>query len=345
VAEEGRLARPFAIGVALIVAYGVLQALATIVPYLLVGFFGVVVATVFSYPVALLARVLPRSLAVLVTLFLFAGAVTGAGWIVAPTLTRQIDQLAEQLPQSVSKVERWWTHQRESGPISQLPNPKKVEKQVLTGAGEKAGEMLKAAPAAVLKIIEGATGLVLVLALGFFLVYEPREYLESFGAIIPRRQRPQVVETLHLMGMTLRRWTGGIFIAMTLMGGLTALGLYLIGVEAWLPLAILTFFGTFVPYAGALLSALPGLAVALGQSPRTFLWTLLVYVGVHLVEGYIVEPLIMKRAVDLRPGLMLIWQLAMGALFGPMGVIVATPLLACVRVAVQHLWIDRPELV
>jgi predicted PurR-regulated permease PerM len=345
VAEDGPLARPFAVGVGLIVAYGVLRGLASVAPYLLVGFFGIVVATVFSYPVALLGRVMPRSLAVLLTLFLFAGTMVAVGWLTAPTLARQIDQLSEQLPQAVSKLERWWSHQRESGPIAQLPNPRKVEKQVVAGAAEKVGEMLKAAPALALTVAEGATGLVLVLALGFFLVFEPREYLESVGALIPRRRRPQVVETLHLMGTTLRRWTGGIFLSMALMGSLTALGLYVIGIDAWLPLGLITFFGTFVPYAGALLSAVPGLAVALAQSPGKFMWALLVYVGVHLVEGYLVEPLIMKRAVELRPAVLLMWQLAMGALFGPIGVVVATPLLACVKVAVQHLWIARPELV
>jgi predicted PurR-regulated permease PerM len=338
------LARPILIGVALIAAWGVLHALAVAAPYLLVGFFGVVVATVLSYPVELLAKKLPRSVAVLLTLLLLGGAAIGSGVALAPTVSRQVNQLSEQLPESLAKAQRWWRRQREEGPISQLPNPQKVQKQVSEGATQKVGEALKAAPALALRVVEGATGLVLVLGLGFFLVYEPRSYLEAVGSLVPRRQRAQVTETLYLMGLTLRRWTGGIFVCMTIMGTLTALGLALAGVDGWLTLGLITFAGTFVPYAGALVSALPGLAVALGHSPTQFWWALLVYGVVHLVEGYLAEPLIMRRAVELRPAVLLLWQLLMGVLFGVIGIVVATPLLCCVKVAVRHLWIDRPEL-
>src|SRR5439155_26279981 len=100
-------------------------------------------------------------------------------------------------------------------------------------------------------------------------------------------------------------------------------------------------FGTFIPYAGAIASAIPGLAVGLGQSPQRFFYAVIVYVGVHLIEGYLVEPLIMKRAVTLRPALLLLWQLTMGALFGVLGIVVAAPSLACVQVAVTYLYIER----
>jgi predicted PurR-regulated permease PerM len=343
--NDGRIARPIAIGVALIVAYGVLRAAAVAAPYLLLAFLGVVIATILSFPVEFLARRMPRSAAVLLTLVLVGCFTIGGGILAAPTLMKQIDELSDQLPDSMTKAQKWWRKQRDEGPIAQLPNPGQVQKQVERNATQKVGEVVAKAPVFALTIAEVVTSAVLVVALGFFLAHEPKAYVTGIGKLLPRAQRARVMDTLLLMGASLRSWTGGIFVSMLLMGAFTAAGLAIIGMDAWLTLGLLTFFGTFVPYAGAVASAVPGLALALAHSPRMFWLALVVYLLVHLVEGYIVQPLIMKRAVHLRPALLLVWQVTFGALFGPVGVIVATPVLACLQCALQHLWIDRAELV
>lgn len=114
------------------------------------------------------------------------------------------------------------------------------------------------------------------------------------------------------LGVVLRHWVGGIFTEMVIMGVLTGLGLWLAGIEGALTLGLLTFFATFIPY-----------------------------LGVHIVEGYIASPLIMRRAVKLRPGVLLFWQALMGVLFGVVGIIVATPLLACLDELLDYLYIER----
>jgi len=62
---------------------------------------------------------------------------------------------------------------------------------------------------------------------------------------------------------------------------------------------------------------------------------------VHLVEGYLVEPLVMRRAVDLRPALLLVGQGLFGAIFGLMGTVVATPLIVCMQELTEYLWVER----
>jgi predicted PurR-regulated permease PerM len=128
---------------------------------------------------------------------------------------------------------------------------------------------------------------------------------------------------------------------MFLMGSFTAVGLWLAGIQGWPLLAILTFFGTFVPYLGAIASAVPGLMIGLAQSPLKLLAAAAVYLGVHIVEGYIVQPLVMKRAVEIRPATLLFGQVAAGALFGVLGTVVATPLIVCLKAGVGYLWIER----
>ena len=138
-----------------------------------------------------------------------------------------------------------------------------------------------------------------------------------------------------------QKWVGGIVVSMTIMGTLAALGLWVAGINDWLLLGFLTFLGTFVPYVGAIASAIPGLLVALAQSPRHFLFAGVVYLGVHLVEGYLIAPLVMRRAVEIKPALLLAGQGALGAIFGIPGTIVATPLIVCGQTLVDYLWVER----
>jgi predicted PurR-regulated permease PerM len=65
-----------------------------------------------------------------------------------------------------------------------------------------------------------------------------------------------------------------------------------------------------------------------------------VYVGVHVIEGYLVQPYVMRRAVEANPALLLFFQALMGALFGLLGLIVATPLLTLLQITVTTLWIE-----
>ncbi len=65
------------------------------------------------------------------------------------------------------------------------------------------------------------------------------------------------------------------------------------------------------------------------------------YVGVHVIEGYVVQPYVMRRAVEANPALLLFFQAIMGALFGLLGLMVATPLLTVIQITVTTLWIER----
>ncbi|MFL5390118.1 MAG: AI-2E family transporter, partial [Myxococcales bacterium] len=198
----------------------------------------------------------------------------------------------------------------------------------------------KAVPA-LLALVSGITGIVLVIVLGAFLVAQPDVYRRGVRAMIPPRHEEQFDESWRRLGQGLRKWVGGILVAMTIMGTLTAIGLKIAGIEEWFLLGVLTFLGTFVPYVGAVASAVPGILAALAQSPTKALWAAVVYLGVHVVEGYLVEPLVMKRAVEVKPALLLFGQGLFSAVFGLMGTVVATPLIVCAQTLIDYLWVER----
>jgi predicted PurR-regulated permease PerM len=166
-------------------------------------------------------------------------------------------------------------------------------------------------------------------------------YRNGLRRLLPRDRESVYDEAWQRTGGALRRWVGGILVSMTIMGTLAALGLKIAGVNDWLLLGLLTFFGTFIPYVGAVASAVPGLLVALSQSSQHFFWAIAVYVGVHIVEGYLISPLVMRKAVEIKPALLLVGQGVMLAVFGIAGAIVATPMIVCIQTLVDYLWVER----
>jgi predicted PurR-regulated permease PerM len=335
------LRHPFVIAFGVIVMYAVLRASAQAYLIFLFAFLAVLLAVIFSFPVDLLARWMPRGLAVIALLLVLIGTTLGAAVLAVPVVITQAKELVKRIPEASSRAEQWFSSAKTSQAMSQVPGAQRVADNVADRAASAIDAVLsKLAPAA-LNVVSGSAAIVLLVFLAAFLVYQPDSYRRGLRALVPRDHEDAFEETWRRLGNDLRQWVGGILIAMTLMGTLTGIGLAAVGIKAWLLLGLITFFATFVPYVGAIASAIPGLIVGLSQSPKHFGLALLVYIIVHIVEGYLVEPLVMRRAVKLRPASLLVWQAFLGAVFGLMGAVVATPLLVCVRAAVRHLYVER----
>jgi predicted PurR-regulated permease PerM len=303
----------------------------------LLAFVGILIGVVFSFPVRWLSRWMPRGVAVLIVLAVLVGATAGLVVLAAPILQQEFEQLREGAPRAIQKAQDWMRRvQASAGGGKQGDKGQASQKGPEVAA--KVGE--KAVPA-LLGVVSGVTAIVLVIVLGAFLVYQPDAYRRGVRLLIPKEHESVFDEAYQRAGDGLRRWVGGIIVAMALMGTLTAAGLAAVGIEQWLLLGVLTFLGTFVPYVGAIASAVPGLLLALAQSPRHFLLAGAVYVGVHIVEGYVVEPFVMRRAVEIRPALLLVTQGAFGAVFGLLGTVVATPMLVCIQALTGYLWVER----
>lgn len=335
------LAHPLAIGLGIIVILGLLRAAYEIRTVLLLGFLAVLLATVFSFPVGLLQRVLPRGLAVLVTLLGTVALAGGMALVAYPVVRKQVTALMTNAPEGIRKAQSWLSGKDRSSPVAQLPQKQKVAEKVQDRIGDAAGSAAAGIVPAAMGLSQGLLTCVLLLVLAAFLVHEPDVYRRGLRRVIPREHEPVFDEAWRRLGCDLRKWVGGITVSMVLMGVVCGAGLAIAGIDGWVVLALLTLFGTFIPYAGALASAVPGLLVALAQGTKQFFAACAVYLVVHLVEGYIVEPQVMKRAVSVRPALLLFGQACLGAVFGVMGIVVATPLIVVAQALIQYLWVER----
>jgi predicted PurR-regulated permease PerM len=212
--------------------------------------------------------------------------------------------------------------------------------QKVSASGSDAARSLAAPVMTVAGSALGAIAAVFVLIVTMiYFAANPTLYVNGLVTLLPQERRARTHDVLAKVAHVLRWWFLGQLIDMAVVGVFTVVGLALIGLPMSLALGVLAGVLTFVPYFGAILAAIPALAIALGQGPHMIILTAVVFAICHVVEGYVVSPLVQDRMVRLPPALLILSMTFIGSLFGPMGVILATPLAAAGLVLVSELYV------
>jgi predicted PurR-regulated permease PerM len=272
-----------------------------------------------------------------VTVIALAAIVGLTAWFVGAQVAAQFDQLSQVLPKA------WRATQAElaSFPAGQWLLEKLAEARadhsVASSLGVVAGRLGR-----LTRVGVGVIGdLALVIVAGVYFAAQPQLYRDGLLRLVPAGARGRIGEAMEEAGLSLRKWLVGTGLAMLAMGALIAVGAALLGLPAPLALGLLAGLAEFVPIVGAIVSAIPGLLLAGTQGTQTVAWTLAFYVAAHQFEGHVLIPLIQRRVVSVPPALTLFSVLAFGLLFGPLGVILATPLAVVVLVLVRRLYLDE----
>lgn len=185
-------------------------------------------------------------------------------------------------------------------------------------------------------LIGGFTTLVLILITGVYVAAEARLYERGVAWMFPRRERGSLYVTLDRMAFAMRRLMAGRLLGMVVEGIVTYVLLVWYGVPLAALLGILTGLLAFIPNVGAIVSGLLMVLVGFSVSTEMGLYTILVYLLVQTIDGYILVPFIARKTVDLAPALVLAAQLVMGVLFGILGLLLADPLLAMIKVMLER---------
>ena len=334
VANDGKAQsdRIFARRALIVIAFAALALLAWQLRTVLVLLFGaVVMGTVFraiAEPLSKHLR-LPDGVSVLAAVLIIVGILFGVGWLLGQQISAQTDALAQTIPRALAELDQWL------GAFG-LAHPFETWFAQLHHSGgtlvSRFGSWLSTASS-------GAANFLIVFFGGVFLASEPRFYRTGAIKLIPEAKRGVFAQALDESEHALRLWLKGELIAMLVIGLMTGAGLWLLGVQSWLVLGILAGFFEFVPFAGPILSAIPGILIALVQSPQLALWTTLMYIFVQHSEAYLIQPIIQQYAVDVPAVVLLFSLLAFAVLFGPIGILFAAPLSVVSYVLVKRLYV------
>jgi predicted PurR-regulated permease PerM len=325
---------------ALVVAsYLVYQIAVVVLVLLLTMLFSVIISAPVDY---LEHRGVSRGLG---TLVVFGGLVLGigiAGIALAPTIADQASQLWETFPELLENAQDhagWLRDALGLGTTFGLGSLNVVDstRNFLSGGTLTTVANVGAGVASVISYV------VVIVIATIYSVARPEPLIDGFVALFPAGRRQEVRRILRELYETVQRWFVGQLASMLLIGFLSTVALYLIGVPFALLLGIFSGLISFIPFVGPLISVIPPLLLALIGTPIDALWVVLAYAAIQTIESYMIQPLIMSRAVSLHPAVVMFALLIMGTLFGFVGVLIAVPLVAAIAVLLRELWIERMD--
>jgi predicted PurR-regulated permease PerM len=286
-----------------------------------------------------------RGVALLGALVCLAVLAFGGFWLGGSSVAAQAPQLGRQLSKSIDKL-----HDRIAGSqvqvgSTQIQNDAAGQTRGGNDSGTQEvlsyGKKMIGNLSGVLSVTVGMiTDAFIIFIVGLYFAVSPGFYVESSALLVPPDKREHAIQVLDTIGHALRRWFLGRIMAMALVGVLTIAGLYAIGVKLALLLGIIAGLMTFVPYLGAIASAVPAVLVGFTGGPLTALYVIVLFIVVHIVEGYVFTPLVQKRIVHVAPAFLLIAQLLAGLFAGIFGIFLATPIAIALTIGVQKFYIQ-----
>jgi predicted PurR-regulated permease PerM len=250
-----------------------------------------------------------------------------------PTLAQQIAQLARGIAAGATTLTKELASFADQANL--LQNVDLV--QLLSGFLSPWG-IATGATSFALSIVGLVSAGLIVLFFGIYFAADPDTYVQLVARLAPEERRGATLQMMYETGDLLRRWLIGQGISMALIGSFTYVGLLILGVPIAFVLALFAGLAGFLPYLGPIIGAVPMVLVAGGESLDLALWVVGLYALIQFLESYLLTPLIQARAVSMPPAVVILSQLVLGAVFGILGLALATPIAAAATVPLRYLF-------
>jgi predicted PurR-regulated permease PerM len=306
---------------------GAVALLVLLIQPLLLIFAALVFAAMLDGGTRLLGRILPigRSWRLLLTCLLVA---TFIGWTIyfaGSQISGQFEALKLVVETQLGEVFGWlYAH----GLLPHNQGSAEIASRVMGSAGK-----LTSFVGSALGVL---SSIALIVVLGIFIAAEPRLYERGVAWLLPIERRADFYAVSERMGFTMRRLMFGRLIGMTVEGAGVGLALSLVGVPMAPLLGLLTGLLAFLPNIGAIVSGTLIILVSFSAGTNTGLWGVAIYAAVQAIDGNIIVPWVARRSVDLAPALVLGAQLLFGTLFGIVGLALADPSVAMIKVFLEE---------
>ncbi|HUC91356.1 MAG TPA: AI-2E family transporter [Paenibacillus sp.] len=308
------------------------------------------IAMIISYvlnPIVtmLAARRMPRSVAVLLIYAVFASAVTVVLMNVIPMFVLQMAELNAHAPELTMRAQSFMNDLNNSSFL-----PESIRKGLTHSLYEAEKKLYDAAFAFVNNI--GAMLNVVFVAfiipfLAFYILKDFDAFERAVIAYVPRAHRQSTVRLFKDIDEALGNYIRGQFIVCVLVGVLAYIGYWAIGLPYPLLLAGIVGITNVIPYLGPFIGAAPALVVASTVSVKMMLLVAAVNMACQIIEGNIISPQVVGRTLHMHPLTIIFVLLVGGQLAGLVGMILAVPIFAAVKVVLQHLfayWIRRKTI-
>ncbi|TQK52158.1 putative PurR-regulated permease PerM [Streptomyces sp. SLBN-118] len=307
------------------------------VQLVVLAFVAALLVTALLQPtVARLKRLgLPRGLATAVTAvagFVVMGLV---GWFVVWQVMDNLDDLSDRVRDGIEELKRWLLDSPFHVTEQQIND---IAKNLSDTIGTNTEEITSAGLQGVTVMVEILTGMLLAMFSTLFLLYDGKRIWQWVLKLVPAQAREGVAGAGPRAWRTLTAYVRGTVIVALIDAIFIGLGIYFLDVPMAVPLAVFIFLFAFIPLVGAVVSGALAVVVALvTQGVFTALMVLIVVLAVQQIEGHVLQPFILGRAVRVHPLAVVLAVAAGGMTAGIGGAVVAVPLVAVTNTVVGYL--------
>lgn len=195
-----------------------------------------------------------------------------------------------------------------------------------------------------LSLVNGLVGFIVILTLSLYFMASLGRFKKFIYALVPASKRDTFSSLSEEVAASVGRYVGGQSTVALINASLGFIVMTIAGVPFSVVLAFITFLLALIPLVGAISGASIVTLVALTISPGMALAVGIYYLFYMQIEAYVISPRIMKRAVSVPGGVVVVAAMAGGALLGIMGALVAIPVAASVILVIRQVWMPRQNL-
>mgnify|MGYP000067662841 CR=1 FL=1 len=271
-----------------------------------------------------------------------------SGLLLAPVVSDQVQQLRDEWPDIRQKTERWIDDRAAASETwaIQLPTVKEIEAE-FDNTDQTLSEQLttvREIGSAVFHVL-----LIMILApiIAFYLLVDVPHLRRVAESLIPDPARAEVMHVAHRLNRAIGGFFRGQLLVAVIVGVMCSVGLLAIGLRFWFLVGMIAGFFNIVPLIGPWIGGIPGVVIALTTgSPVKALGVVAIMAGAQQIDNHFITPQVMQRAVRLHPAAVILALVAGGTMGGMLGLLLAVPAAAVLKIVLGHLWrvhiLDEP---
>jgi predicted PurR-regulated permease PerM len=294
-------------------------------------------------------RRIPRLIGSLIAFAALAGVIVAAVALIYPTVQEQVVEFVQHLPVLVGGLVEWardlaarfgvdiddflsW-----EGLEAWLSDPANQEtiRDILFGFGAGAGILIRG-------VTETFIILVLAPVLAIYVLMDLKRFKTNAVELTPPGIRDEAIHVGQEVGTAMGSFVRGQLLVATIVGILSSIGMWAIGLPFWLLVGIISGVLNLIPFLGPIVGgALAFLVAVLNGDPWLGVWAVLIYTGIQQIDNNIITPIVQRARVHLSPFVIILALVIGGSVAGLLGVLVAVPVTAAIRIIFGHIWRTR----
>ncbi len=300
-------------------------------------FIGFIIAWLFDPAVCYLqSKKIPRVVACIIVYLVLLGCITLFLWLIIPNFLNQIKDFVGTIPDILDDITLFIDNIFDNFDSNTVLKLGDVKRQIYSSLEEVGVNLTTSLPEYIFgffkSLFSGGMTIVLGLMIGFYMLFDFNKINNSLKKLLPKRWHSGYNDLTKRINTSLRNYIQGVLLVMVLVFITQCVGLTIAGLEAPMIFAFFCAVTDIIPYFGPYIGAIPAVIVGFTISPVTGICCIISIVVVQLLENNFYQPLIMGHTMKLHPVTIMVGLLVFQHFFGIIGMVVATPVIACLKV-------------